>query len=119
MATSLVLDISDDLAEQLRPVSDRLTRILELGLREYRASSENGFNGMAEVLEFLASLPAPEDILALCPSVSLQARISYLLDRNRTPGLTPAEAREWEQYQYLEHVVRIAKLNAHLKLASA
>lgn len=119
MATSLVLDISDDLAEQLRPVDDRLTRILELGLREYRASSENGFKGMAEVLEFLATLPAPEDILALRPAASLQTRISYLLDRNRTPGLTPAEAREWEQYQYLEHLVRMAKLNAHLKLEHA
>ena len=70
----------------------------------------------AEVLEFLATLPTPEEIIALRPSEALQAQISNLLEKNRTQGLTPAEEQIWEQYQCLEHLIRMAKAKAHLKL---
>ncbi len=36
--------------------------------------------------------------------------------KNRKEGLTETEEQEWEQYQYLEHLVRIAKAKALLKL---
>jgi uracil-DNA glycosylase len=75
-----------------------------------------GFTGAAEVLEFLATLPTPEEIIALRPSEALQAQISNLLEKNRTQGLTPAEEQIWEQYQYLEHLIRMAKAKAYLKL---
>ena len=96
----ITLNLSDELAARLRPMTDRLPRILELGLREWDAASQQGFTGAAEVLEFLARLPAPEDILALRPSAALQARVSELLEKNRTAGLAPADEQEWEQYQY-------------------
>jgi uracil-DNA glycosylase len=67
-------------------------------------------------LEFLATLPTPEEIIALRPSEALQAQISNLLEKNRTQGLTPAEEQVWEQYQYLEHLLRMAKAKAYLKL---
>ncbi|HEY9829142.1 MAG TPA: hypothetical protein V6D26_01095 [Stenomitos sp.] len=67
-------------------------------------------------MEFLATLPTPEEIIALRPSESLQAQISSLLDKNRTQGLTPTESQIWEQYQYLEHLIRMAKAKAYLKL---
>lgn len=70
----------------------------------------------AEVLEFLATLPTPEEIIALRPSEALQAQISNLLEKNRTQGLTPPEEQVWEQYQYLEHLIRMAKAKAYLKL---
>jgi len=54
--------------------------------------------------------------LALRPSETLQAQITALLDKNRSEGLTPNEELAWEQYQYLEHLVRIAKAKAYLKL---
>lgn len=69
-----------------------------------------------EVLEFLASLPGPEETVKLRPSKVFLARIRYLLKKNRTTGLTPEENQEWEQYQYLEHLVRMAKAKALLKL---
>ncbi|WP_255427109.1 hypothetical protein [Sphaerospermopsis sp. LEGE 00249] len=71
---------------------------------------------MAEVLEFLAQLPTSAEIIALRPSEELQTQISNLLEKNRTQGLTAAEEMIWEQYQYLEHLVRIAKAKALLKL---
>ncbi len=77
------------------------------------------FDRPTEVLEFLVSLPTPEAIIALRPSEALQAQISGLLEKNRTVGLTPAEEQLWQGYEYLEHLVRMAKARAFLKLQSA
>jgi uncharacterized protein YnzC (UPF0291/DUF896 family) len=46
----------------------------------------------------------------------MQERVSALLEKNRSQGLTDEEEREWERYQYLEHLMRIAKAKAHRKL---
>lgn len=115
----ITLEVSDKLAQRLQPVADRLPHILELGLRELDATEQSGFVGAAEIMELLAGLPAPQEILALRPSESLQARVSALLEKNRAAGLTETEEREWAGYQYLEHLVRIAKAKAYLKLQAA
>ena len=64
----------------------------------------------------LSDLPDSEDILNLRPSETLQARISQLLEKNRENGLTPQEEIEWEHYQYLEHLVRMAKAKACVEI---
>jgi hypothetical protein len=112
----VTFDLPDEVAIQLQPFEDKLPQILELGLRELHAIAQEGFSGMSEVLEFLASLPSNEAIIALRPSESLQAQISSLLEKNKTVGLTPAEEQLWQGYQYLEHIVRMAKARAFLKL---
>ena len=56
-----------------------------------------------------------EEIIDLRPSDELQKRIDALLEKNRAGGLQPAEEREWAHYEYLEHIVRLAKANAALK----
>lgn len=106
---TITLNVSDDLALRLRSVEKRLPNILELGLRQFHAQSQVGFDGAAEVLELLASLPSPEAILAIRSSEAFQARIDFLLEKNRDEGLTTDEDAEWEQYMYLEHLVRMAK----------
>lgn len=115
----ITLNVPDELATRLRPVEDQLPRILELGLRELSATAQLGFNGAAAVIELLAGFPTPEEILALRPAEEVQKRVSTLLEKNRTGGLSPAEEQEWAQYEYLEHVVRIAKAKAALKLKTA
>jgi len=115
----ITLDIPEELAARLRPVEDQLSRILELGLREFSATARPGFDGIAAVVEILAALPTPEEILALRPSDVLQARMSALLEKNRTEGLSPAEEHEWARYEYLERVVHMAKAKAALKLKTA
>lgn len=113
----LTVEISDELAKELKIVEGDLSQILELGLREHKASSSRGFSGTAEVLEFLATLPSPEEILSLRPSKNVQARISLLLQKSKIENLTPEEEKEWEQYQYLEHLVRMAKIAAKSKMS--
>jgi hypothetical protein len=115
MMVPVTVEIPDELAQRLRPVADHLPRILELGLRELNAAAQPGFQGAAEVLEFLAGLPTLDEILALRPSEALHTRVQTLLKKNRSEGLTPEEEREWQQYEYLEHLVRMAKAKALLK----
>lgn len=112
----ITIELPDELVLQLGPLEDKLPQILEFGLRELNASAQSGFNGAAEVLECLATLPSPEEIIALAPSEALQTQIDSLLEKNRTQGLTSEEEQIWQQYEYLEHLVRIAKAQAFIKL---
>ena len=110
------LQIPDDLAADLRPRQTRLPRILRLGLRELDAEGASGFSGLADVLEFLTSLPTPEQIMALRPSQVLQIRIDSLLERGRSGVLSDEEDLQWQNYQYIEHLVRKAKIRAAQQL---
>jgi hypothetical protein len=110
------VEVSDELALRLTPLQDQLPQILELGLREWNGDAQSGFSGLADVLEFLANLPTPEETLALKPSEALQQQISALLEKNKAVGLTPEEERSWQQYEYIEHLVRVAKAKALLRL---
>jgi hypothetical protein len=118
-SVEITLKVPEELATRLRAVEEELPQVLELGIREWHARHEAGFSGMAGILETLTSLPTPEEILALRPSVVLQERIEDLLEKNRGGTLSLDEQREWEQYQYVEHLVRLAKARAALKLKSA
>lgn len=116
---SLTVSLPDDLASQILAQEKELPRILEFGLRELNASGKSGFDGAADVLELLAGLPTPEEILKLRPSQSLAARVSEMVEKRRTGSLSPHDEQEWERYEYLEHLVRMAKAAARLKLASS
>jgi hypothetical protein len=116
---SIALSVPDDLASQLRARQEQLPRILELGLRELNAGGQSGFDGATDVLETLAAVPTPEEILNLRPSARLSARVAELIEKSRSGELTPLDEEEWERYEYLEHLVRMAKAAAHLKLASS
>jgi hypothetical protein len=115
----VTLNVSEDLAHRLQSLQDRLPQILDLGIRELSTTTQAGFTGAADVLEFLANLPSPEQILALRPSETLQAKITSVLDKSQIQSLTPEEELFWEQYQYLEHLVRMAKARALIKLQAA
>src|SRR5437870_5619659 len=114
--STITLQVPDELADRLRDHEARLPEILELGLRELNAETQGRFEGAAEVLEFLAGLPGPEEILKLRPSDRFARRIEHLLEKNRSGKLDSQEEEEWENYQFLEHLVRMAKTQACLKL---
>ncbi|HXB67714.1 MAG TPA: hypothetical protein VNY05_05695 [Candidatus Acidoferrales bacterium] len=114
--SAITLQLPDELVERLRRHEDCLPEVLELGLRELSAATQPGFEGAAEVLEFLAGLPSPEEILNLKPSDRLQRQVQELLDKNRAGTLSSQEERDWERYEFLEHLVRMAKAKACLRL---
>lgn len=115
----VTLDIPDELATQLTGLEGQLPEILKIGLDKIHSQSQSNFEDFSDVLEVLVSFPTPEEILALSPSKKLQLRIDELLEKNRTNGLAPEEQKEWDQYTYLEHIVRLAKIKATAKLKAA
>jgi hypothetical protein len=116
---SILLSLPDDLASRIQAQPEQLPRILELGLRELNAGSQSGFDGAADILELLAALPAPEEVLKLRPSPRLATWISQILEKSRNGTLTSREEEDWERYEYLEHFVRLAKAAAHQRLSSS
>lgn len=112
----VTINLPENLAVNLRAHEERLPEILALGLREYEASASIGYKSVADVLEFLANLPTAEEILALRPSAELQTKINELLEKNRYEGLSEAEEQIWSSYEFIEHLVRIAKAKAALQL---
>jgi hypothetical protein len=112
----VTIDLPENLAVRLESNRGELEKIVELGLREFRASSAVGYKSLADVLEFLAGLPAPEEIIALRPSEELQNRIDELLEKNRHERLSEEEEKIWAGYEFIEHLVRIAKAKARKQL---
>jgi hypothetical protein len=78
---------------------------------------EEHLTGLAEVLDFLANRPSPEEILELRPSVGMQEAIDCLSKKYQAEVLSAEEQHLWQQYEYLEHIVRIAKTKAYLRLS--
>lgn len=111
--------LPDELAGEIRRHPDDLAEILALGLREWHARRCAGFVGVREVLETLARLPAPAEVLALRPAPAMQTRMDELLAKQRGAGLSAEERREWEQYEFVEHLVRLAKGQALVKVQGA
>jgi hypothetical protein len=112
----ITLEIPDDIALSLESRKDNLPQILALGLREIAANPSTGFTGLAEILEFFAKLPTPQEILNLHLSPALQTEIENLLEKNRTAGLTESDQRLWQHYEFIEHLVRLAKAQGLLRL---
>jgi hypothetical protein len=72
----------------------------------------------AELIEFLASTPSHEAILAYKASEELQARLSYLLDKNRNDALSSEENAELDEMLRLDHFVTMLKISVRKKLMS-
>ncbi|MCY7375281.1 MAG: hypothetical protein LH472_04835 [Pyrinomonadaceae bacterium] len=112
----VTIELPENLAVNLQSHKGKLSQIFELGLREFKASSSIGYKSVADVLEFFAGLPAPDEILALRPSAEMEAKISELLEKNRREGLSETEEQIWASYEFIEHLVRIAKAKALAQL---
>ena len=113
-----LIEVPEELASRLKPLGDRIPHIIELGLRKYSVMEQGAFEDADEIMEFLAGLPEPEEVMKLRPSEKLRERIVQLLEKNRESGLSEKEETEWEQYRFLEHMVRIAKAKAFMKINS-
>ncbi len=73
----------------------------------------------SEVLDFLASTPTPEQIIAFTPSTTLQDRAHYLLAQNRDETLTAEENTELDEFTRMNHFMSMLKIRARKKLADA
>lgn len=105
----ITLKVPAVLAERLAAVQDRLPEILAHGMEELSPLPNEVYRS---VLAFLASNPSPEEIATFRPAPGIQERVQTLLDKNRAGQLTPTEAAELEEYERIEHCMRMLKIRA-------
>ena len=112
----VTLDLPDEYAAHLPSKEAELAEVLSAGLRSWRGRTTGEIGELEDVVEMLAGLPSPEEVLALHPSAHLAERTAALLEKNRGEGLSGEEQAEWERIMRGEHLVRIAKARALAKL---
>lgn len=67
---------------------------------------------ISDLVDRLASLPTPQEVLAFRPSAQLAERTEVLLAKSRNVGLCQEEQAEWNEIMQMEHLVRVAKAKA-------
>jgi hypothetical protein len=70
-----------------------------------------------EVIDFLASGPTSEQIIAFQASDALRERSYYLHERNRQGLLAADERAELNEFTRLNHFVNMLKIRARQRLA--
>lgn len=110
----LSIEVPDELALRLESVKDRLIEILESG---YDAVVDDGGKLHEEVIDFLATGPSPEQIVAFRPTQANIERVSTLLSKNRQGTLSVDEEAELDKIEAHDHLmVRVkARARSHIQ----
>ncbi len=109
----ITVDVPPELAQEVDRYRDHLPELLRQGVAALQVTSDQVGQDEVEIMQILASRPTPEEIMALQPSSTMQSRVSSLLAKNKAERLTTAEERELERFLTLEHLVRLAKMQAY------
>jgi hypothetical protein len=119
--TTITLEVPDELATRLDPWRDRLPDLLSQALELLPGERPVSvvapamrYQVFEEMIDFLASGPTPEQIIAHKASAPVQERLAELLDKNREEGLTEAEEAELDAYELVNHVMILLKARARL-----
>ena len=116
---TLTLNLPDEWAAYLPKKESDLVAVVSAGLRHWRGSQRGEVEQFTDVAEALANLPSPAEVLAMRPSEQLAERTEALLRKSKESGLDAKEQAEWDDIMRVEHLVRMAKAKAALKLKAA
>ena len=118
----LTIQVSDELAQRLEPLQNRLPELLWqlLDVANLPTSISKTVQTeptdiplvYQEVLDFLIKRPTPEEIIAFKVSSQAQSRLEELLERNRSATLNSMELAELDVYEQLEHMMILLKARA-------
>ena len=112
----ITLEVPDEFAAFLPVTEAGVADVIAAGLRARRSRKMNEVRDLDGILEMLAGLPDPKEVMALQPPATIVERAEALLEKNRNGALTEAEQSEWDDIQRTEHLVRMAKAKALVKL---
>ncbi len=122
---TITLEVPDDLATRLAPLSDRLPDLLLLALSMFPDQSRTAAVSsrqnlvLDEIVTFLAGGPPPEQIITFKVSPEAQARLETLLDTHRETGLSQDEAVELNLYSQVNHILLLLKARARALLSAS
>jgi hypothetical protein len=69
-----------------------------------------------ELIELIITRGSPRDVIEFQPSEATKCRVRELVRREKENYLTPEEASELDTFMQLEHIMRLAKARARLRL---
>jgi hypothetical protein len=69
-----------------------------------------------EIIDFIAAGTTPSGGVTFQPSEEAKARLTDLIHREKTTGLSSEETAELNHYLQLEHLMRLAKARARAHL---
>jgi hypothetical protein len=81
------------------------------------AVTQGSVGALEEIADFLASGPAPDELLRFRPSPQLQARAQELLEKLKDGCLSAEERRELDQFEHAERLLRLTKARIHARKA--
>jgi DNA replicative helicase MCM subunit Mcm2 (Cdc46/Mcm family) len=70
-----------------------------------------------ELIDFILSGRSPRDVIDFEASELTKRRVWELIQRETESRLTPEESSELETFMQLEHIMRLTKARARLKLS--
>lgn len=101
----ITLEVSEELAEQLATVGDKLPELLRQSLQQPAIP-----NSIYQyILNFIVSAPTPEQIAAFKPTKEMSDRLQTLLNRAQAGELTALEIAEIDEYERIEHIIIMLK----------
>lgn len=65
-----------------------------------------------EMVDFIAAGPSSRSVVMFRPSEEARSRAADLIRREKAAGLSSEETSEFEHYQQLEHLMRLAEARA-------
>lgn len=104
MAT-VTIEVSEELSELIAQAGDRLPELLARSLKEPTLPAHI----YRYVLDFLASRPTPEQVVAFGATPEMSARLRALLQREAEGEITSAQKAELDEYERLEHLIVMIK----------
>ena len=110
----LKMQVSDQLAQRLRPMSPWLPAVLELSLIGFKTPA---VQTASESVAFLSTGPSPVEIAAFKVSEIAQQRARRLLALNEAGLLALEEQAELDEIGQIEHIMILLKTQAHELLA--
>ncbi|MEL7245783.1 MAG: hypothetical protein AAGM40_26135 [Cyanobacteria bacterium J06573_2] len=118
----LTIQVSDELAQRLEPLQNRLPELLWQLLDVANLPTNISKTVQTEptdiplvyqeVLDLLIKRPTPEEIIAFKVSPQAQSRLEELFERNRSATLNSMELAELDVYEQLEHMMILLKARA-------
>jgi len=109
----ITLQVPEELGRELEQNKEQAVEIL--GLILPNMVDKISYPDENAILGVLANQASPQEILALKLEPAVQERVSELLRRNKDEKLSSAENRELDRYLLLDHLVRLAKIQAFKK----
>ena len=87
------------------------------GKGHYMATTLIKLGPVEEIADFLASCPAPDELLRFRPSSETRARAEELLEKLKDGCLSTEERKELELFEHAERLMRLVKARVQARKA--